>query len=183
MTLDIHVDETTLQTMKKDDIHLKLSHSHFEKREIFVESLNEASNLSKSGTTKRKKPRLRSIQISGCSHYDINGRYLECGDMNNAIKYRNVNGWYVFRHVMQEIPELGIYADNCYLATSKEKSIMNDMDLRAGTVQMNLRLAMIFDCVLFAVLCCMVWLDVNIDICIFYCRGNCESNNRSKFNH
>jgi hypothetical protein len=82
--------------------------------------------------TKRPvKKALRNVQVSGCAYPEINGRYVECGMMNDAMRYKNVNGWTVCRNVMQEIPELGIFADNCY-TTTKETSMLGTMTKRAG---------------------------------------------------
>lgn len=72
------------------------------------------------------------LQVAGCSLSDVNGRYVDAGFAGGAIKFRNVKGWTIFRKPLREIPELGIYSDSCYTATSKSASQNVIMDRRAG---------------------------------------------------
>ena len=62
---------------------------------------------------------LSNVRVMGCSWEDVNGKYQEWGMACDCIRYRNTKGWVLFRHVMDEIPELGIYADGCYAAAAE----------------------------------------------------------------
>ena len=76
---------------------------------------------------------IQSVYVSGCSVEEVNGRYLESGRAAEALKYRNVMGWVLFRHKFKEIPDLGILSDNCYNAF-EGPSMSELQDARAGTL-------------------------------------------------
>ena len=88
--------------------------------------------VSTSSSGHRDVQAIQSLYVSGCSLEEINGRYLEWGRACQALRYRNVKGWILFRHSFREIPELGILSDNCYDAF-KGPSMTQLQDSRAGT--------------------------------------------------
>ena len=57
-----------------------------------------------------------TYKMSGCSIYNLNGKYTESGTACHVPKYRNLRGWSIYRVALLEIPELGILAENCYSA-------------------------------------------------------------------
>ena len=69
--------------------------------------------------------------IEGCSLEHLNGKYLDNGKACNVAKYRNTRGWVIYRCALLEIPDLGIFADNCYVATSKNTGVAEALDRRA----------------------------------------------------
>jgi hypothetical protein len=69
--------------------------------------------------------------VSGSSFPVVNGRFLPSGTMTGAIKYVNVRGWELFRLHLLEIPEMGIYAENCY-DINKGPSLSSIADARAA---------------------------------------------------
>ena len=71
------------------------------------------------------------VSVSGCSLSSVNGRYIDGGRMNDALRFQNVKGWAIFRQMLPEIPELGIYEDSCYDA-SQGPSLKVLLDRRAG---------------------------------------------------
>jgi hypothetical protein len=56
----------------------------------------------------------RAYAVTGSSFESINGRYLLRGTFQDHPKYMNQSGWCIFRVSLNEIPELGIFADSCY---------------------------------------------------------------------
>ena len=75
------------------------------------------------------------LNVTGCALSGVDGRYIENGYCNEVRKFRNVKGWVIFRQALPEIPELGIYADNCYDAF-KGPSQRDLLDRRAGEYSM-----------------------------------------------
>jgi hypothetical protein len=71
------------------------------------------------------------FSVSGCSHKDVNGRYLEWGTSAGVLRYKNTKGWVLFRVALTEIPEMGIRADNCYEALDGEP-VINIMERKAA---------------------------------------------------
>jgi len=69
--------------------------------------------------------------LEGCSLEHLNGKYLDHGKACNVAKYRNTRGWVIYRCALLEIPDLGIFADNCYVATSKNTGVAEALDRRA----------------------------------------------------
>ncbi len=76
------------------------------------------------------------LNVAGCAISGVNGRYIENGFCNEVPKFRNVKGWVIFRQALPEIPELGIYVDNCYDAF-KGPSQRDLLDRRAGEFNIN----------------------------------------------
>jgi hypothetical protein len=70
------------------------------------------------------------LRVGGCSLGGVNGRYIEAGYAEGVMRFRNVKGWVIFRQALEEIPELGIYADSCYDAF-KGPSTRDLLDRRA----------------------------------------------------
>ena len=66
------------------------------------------------GKQKKVESDVLTLSVTGCCISEVNGRYLDNGSVCNARKFSNVNGWHIFRHSLQEIPELDILATNCY---------------------------------------------------------------------
>ena len=71
------------------------------------------------------------VRVAGCAFESVNGRYLQFGSACGALRFRNVNGWVIFRHAFQEIPELNILAENCYSAL-KGPSMTELQEIRAS---------------------------------------------------
>jgi hypothetical protein len=98
-----------------------------------VDRVPERSKRNDAASGARPASKLPTVlQVSGCSLTDVNGRYVDAGFAGGVIKFRNVKGWTIFRRPLREIPELGIYSDSCYTATSKSTSQNDIMDRRAG---------------------------------------------------
>lgn len=76
---------------------------------------------------------IQKVTLNGCSLNEVNGRYLESGNLHGARKFTNVNGWNIFRYALEEIPELDILAKNCYkplAGTQGDESLMERMSKR-----------------------------------------------------
>ena len=71
-------------------------------------------------TGKKIINKILAVVIKGCTHNEVNGRYIEQGYMNNAPMFVNVNGWSITRQQRQEIPEMDIYASGCYAPATLE---------------------------------------------------------------
>jgi hypothetical protein len=108
---------------------------HGDSLKVVVPAVDRMLERSKSNDISGTRPSSKLptvLQVSGCSLSDVNGRYVDAGFAGGAIKFRNVKGWTIFRRHLREIPELGIYSDSCYSATSKSDSQSDIMDRRAG---------------------------------------------------
>lgn len=94
-------------------------------------------SLINSASLKKTAEPLKKLEVVGSSIKEINGTYMEWGTSCQAIRYRNVMGWVIFRHQMHEIPELGIYSENCYNALSNDpnkESLTSTMYRKAGSI-------------------------------------------------
>ena len=92
-------------------------------------------------TGKKIITKVLAVVVKGCTHNEVNGRYLEQGFMNNSQIFANVNGWTITRQQLQEIPEMDIYADGCYAPATLEtggESISARMYNRTGSVMTEL---------------------------------------------
>lgn len=98
---------------------------------VRVEVMKTQATLPKGGVIKDAAAAAPILRVSGCSLVGVNGRYIEGGYSNGCMRFRNVKGWVIFRQALQEIPELGIYADSCYDAF-KGPSMRDLLDKRAG---------------------------------------------------
>ena len=59
-------------------------------------------------------PNRRFFTLENCPIPFVNGRFYESGMHKGAPIYKNIRDWYIMRHAMAEIPEIGIIADNSY---------------------------------------------------------------------
>jgi hypothetical protein len=75
--------------------------------------------------------RSRFLSVQGCTLEQANGRFIESGLHCHAPKFQNVRNWVIFRCSVKEIPELGIFASNCY-DSLKDESILVTLDKSAG---------------------------------------------------
>lgn len=84
--------------------------------------------------TKFTKKARAAFVLRGCSLWVLNGRYIECGESGGAFRFKNVRGWMVFKHFLNEVPELGIDVDSCYNPNEgKTVSDLLDRKADAGT--------------------------------------------------
>ncbi len=59
-------------------------------------------------------PNRRFFTLHNCPVPFLNGRFYESGMHGGAPIYKNIRDWYIMRHAMSEIPEIGIVAENSY---------------------------------------------------------------------
>jgi hypothetical protein len=109
------IDEDKLNSIKKilSEEQMKLA----AKDKILIEPVT-INDLSVKATLNNARLSHLFYNISGCSIEEINGRYVEIegSDSSGCLTYQNVRGWTIFRCSLNEIPELGIFADSCYSA-------------------------------------------------------------------
>lgn len=110
------VDEEVMSAVKDDDIRVDEAEGIDMKKYLDGEYVIEHRDI---------------FSVSGCSHKDVNGRYLEWGTSAGVLRYKNTKGWVLFRVALSEIPEMGIRADNCYEALDGEP-VINIMERKAA---------------------------------------------------
>lgn len=146
---DINVSDRERSTQKKEDVpKSKVTSSendlyepnvdHCRHDKILVEVMKTQAIVANACAARDAAAASPILRVSGCALSGVNGRYIEGGNSNGCMRFRNVKGWFIFRQSLKEIPELGIYADSCYDAF-KGPSIRDLLDRRAGTFSAHSR--------------------------------------------